>query len=262
MIRFPLLIGIFLALVAPGFSYECEDTLIYNRDQFYIGPEWSRVTRKKEGGTRQDGDVWGVRFGYDRLKYWCWYWGGDFVYATGPLKGHSGNRTKIHSRLRDLSLEGRFGFTFQETGGWGISFTPYVALGYAKERIIFVNPSPIHVHFNTHFPYVAGGFLSSIYPTDWLEVGLNFKAKYPYEPKCEVSHDSENPRVNQKIDPKFHYRVELPLTLRILCGNNFAWSFIPFYDYRNYGGHPNYPFNFIDTTLSSWGLTLELQYWL
>ena len=48
------------------------DDLSLDRNQFSIGPEWYRVERIKEGGTKQSGNLFGVRIGYDRLIRWGW----------------------------------------------------------------------------------------------------------------------------------------------------------------------------------------------
>lgn len=232
-----------------------------NKQQFYIGPEWYHVKRTKSGGTKQQGHLLGGRLGYGRLKRYGWYWGGEGSYAHGRLKGHSGTGNKLRSYLADLSIEGRFGYTLQKKCGFQAACTPFVGVGYFEEKNHFVHPSPLFVHFKTHFYYVVVGFLSSLHLCDQWEIGLNFKTKIPINPKCHVSHDEDNEPMSQRIGERLHYRVELPLTYsRSSNCSPFAFALVPFFESRLYGSHPNFPYNFVKTRFENWGLTLELQY--
>lgn len=230
-----------------------------NRHALYIGPEWFHVERTKSGGTKQHGDIYGGRLGYDRLKRYGWYWGGDAYYASGDLKGHTGSGANLKSRFKDWSLEGRFGYTFQYKCGLQPSITPFIGVGYFEEKNNFVDPSPIVAHFKIRAYYTVIGFLSSLY-YDPFEVGLNFKAKWPFDPRCKVTHDEDNLPMTQNITARWFYRVELPITFRFKpCSPAFAISGVPFYEFRNYGKHPNFPFNFIKTQFNNWGLRIEFQ---
>ena len=188
------------------------------------------------------------------------YFGGDAVCAQGSLRGHSGLRDSLYSKLLDLSVEGRVGFTFQQESNFQASISPFVGLGYLTEINHFERSSPLHVHLRTYFSYIALGFLSWAHLSELFEVGINFKAKLPVEPKCRVSHDPDNSPLTQKVAQRWHYRVDLPLTYRLFCDGRMAVSAVPFFEYRDYGEHFNFPFNFIKTELSLFGLTLALQY--
>lgn len=255
-----LLFKTFTILVLSCFSLGYAKDFSLNRHQFVIGPEWYYVDRVKCGGTKQNGNLFGVRLGYDRLKRFGFYWGIDGLIAHGRLKGHAGSGHKLHSRLTDSSVEGRLGFTFQQKTGWQCALTPYAGVGYFNETNKFKHPSPVTAHFKTYFPYAAVGFLSWMHPCDRVELGLNFKAKIPFEPKCRVTNDPEHKRVTQRIDERMHYRVELPLTYRLSCDGHTGVSLIPFYEYRKYDHYPNFPFNFIKTIYNNYGLTLEFVY--
>ena len=202
----------------------------------------------------------GLRVGYDRLKRCGLYWGLDALYAHGTLRGHTGAHHKLHSHLTDSSIEGRIGFTFQQKEFWQCALTPYIGLGYFTENNKFVRPSPVSARFKTYFPYASVGFITWMHIWECIEMGVNFKAKIPLEPKCRVTGDSEHKRVTQKISERMHYRVEVPLTYRIACDGHTAISLIPFYEYRKYDHFPNFPFNFIKTTFNNAGLTLEFLY--
>ncbi len=244
-----------------GNAYErCAFDESLNRNQFYVGPEWYYVSRTKEGGTKQHGNALGVRLGYDRLKRFGWYVGFDALYAYGKLQGHSASKSRLSSHLTDACIEGRFGYTIQQKENYQAAFTPFLGVGYAVDKNHFTSPSPIHLHFKTRFPYGTIGFLSWIHICEQLEAGLNFKIKIPYDTTCKVTHDKENDPVTQKVADRLHYRLDLPITYRISGCPHLALCAIPFFDARNYGSHPNYPFNYIKTNLTSWGLTFELQY--
>lgn len=239
---------------------EAQD-LSLKRNQFYIGPEWSDVKRER-GETRQRGDVIGLRAGYDRLKRYKWYVGGDGFYGSGILKGHGftadGERFDVKSRLTNYGAEGRLGYTLQQKDCYQIALTPFVGGGYFVERNNFSSPSPLPVHFKIHFPYVVTGFLSWIHLTENFEAGFNFKARYPLSPRCRVSNDPDEDPVNQRINERWQYRLELPLTYRVSCDGRFCLGVVPFYEYRHYGMHPNFPFDFFKTKLRIWGIGLQL----
>lgn len=230
-------------------------------NQLYVGPEIYHVHRTKEGGTSQNGVLYGVRAGYDRIKSYGFYWGGDVLYATGDLKGKSGLGNRLKSDFTDKTIEGRLGYTFKRNWCYKILFTPYVGYGYQEELNHFKRPSPIPVHFKTYFDYVPFGFLSDVRFTDCFHAGINFKVKYMWDPKCKVSHDPDIDSFTQLIKEKFHYRVELPLTYRseYLCGR-FWISLVPFYEYRQYGEHANFPIDFFNTKLRLAGATLKFMY--
>lgn len=255
-------VALFL-LFAGSFHLPLEGKDLYlRRNQFYLGPQWCHLTRTKEGGTKQQGSLVGIQIGYDRLKRYGWYWGAEGLYAQCVLKGHSGAGGKIRSRFMDGWIEGRFGYTFQQKENRQLALTPYAGVGYQAERNNFSDPSPLHVHFKTRFTYAAVGFLSRMHLCRQVEVGCNFKAKFPLTPKCKVTHDRPHPSIDQNIKERWHYRIELPLTYQLREAGCFAISAVPFFEFRQYGYHPNFPFDFLKTQLNFWGVTLQLQFWM
>lgn len=229
--------------------------------QLYLGPEIYHVHRIREGGAKQDGLITGVRAGYDRIKRYKLYVGFDAFYAKGTLDGKAPAGHCLKSKFSDLSVEGRFGYTLKSKGKYSPSITPYAGIGYFVEKNNFSEPSSTPIHFRTSYFYAAAGFLSQITLNDKFDLGLNFKAKFPYEAKCKVSNDPGENDSKQVINEKFQYRVELPITYK-LCGNadQFRISFIPFYELRQYGHHPNYPCDFLETKLSLYGVQFKLMY--
>jgi hypothetical protein len=234
--------------------------LALDRHECFIGPEWYHVKRTKQGGTIQNGSALGVHIGYDRLKRFGLYWGADAIYAYGTLNGKTSAGSTLRSHLTDVNVEGRFGFTFQQKSCVKIGITPYLGTGYFIEQNKFIEPSPIPAHFRTRYIYASAGFLSQLHLFEHWQLGLNVKAKMPIAPKCKVTNDPQSAAVDQRVGERMQYRVDLPLTYKFLCKGDTAISLVPFYEYRNYGGHPNFPFNFLRTRYNVWGANLQFQY--
>lgn len=249
----------FLIILICGYSWTALSGLDYSQ-QAYAGPEIYYVQRKREGGSHQNGWVGGLRFGYDRIKRYKLYFGGDALFSWGRLEGKSGAGNSLKSNFMDASIEGRIGYTFQQKEGNQISFTPYLGGGYFVETNNFISPSLLKLHTQTRFSYACAGFLSSMNLTDEFNIGLNFKAKYMLDGKHYISHDPEHDPVDMPIKNEMQYRVELPIVYR-WCGR-YDFGLVPFYEYRHYGGQASYPFDFLDTKLNLYGATLKFIYYL
>lgn len=232
----------------------------HNRQQVSLGPQFIHIDRTKEGGTKQQGNLVGGYFTYDRLKRYGWYLGAAASYAKGDLKGSTEDGDSLCSKFTDVWAEGRFGYTFQKKNGKKLALTPYVGFGYAMEKNNFDHSSLLPIHFKTHFYYFSAGFLCSAHFCDNFIAGLLFRARIPYDPKCKVSHDPENESLSQKVGEKIQYRVELPITYKIPCLNQIAVTALPFFEYRPYGEHVNFPFDFFKTRLNLWGGSVNLVY--
>lgn len=226
--------------------------------EIYLGPEIYHVKRTKEGGTRQDGWIYGVRAGYDHIKRYKFYWGFDTLYAKGTLDGKNGGDAHIKSRFTDLEFEGRIGYTLQMKCWPRAGITPFIGVGYAVEKNHFISPSPLPVHFRTQYYYGAAGFLSQVYIKPYFIAGLNFKAKYLYDTRCHVSHDPEYGSLSMLVKDMFNYRVELPFTFW-LCDSKWYISVVPFYELRQYGGQANFPFDFLETKLYLSGALIKFN---
>lgn len=225
---------------------------------FFIGPEIYHVHRFKKGGTKQSGTIYAGKLGYDRFKYNAFYWGGDLLYGEGHLHGKSQANNKLKSHFKDFIVEGRVGYNFGLNLGCCFSFSPFIGFGYGVERNNFVSPSPLKVHFKIWYTYIPVGFFTQFSYSPCFDVGLNFKAKFMIDGKNIVSHDEEFGKNTMLIKNKVHYRVELPLTYKY--SSQFLISFVPFYEFRRFGGHINFPFDFIDTKLNIWGAGLRFIY--
>lgn len=225
----------------------------------YIGSDIYYVHRSRENGSKQSGPVAGVRVGYDYIKRYRPYFGIEGVWAQGTLTGHSGEGKRTKATFTDMYAEGRVGYTLQQKAGWQAFFTPFVGGGYLEEKTNFVSPSPSRYHNKLKFPYVTAGFLSGLTLMPRLDLGLSFKLRYMWEPKNCVTHDPKFDDSEQLIkNEKLQYRVELPFIYK--WNKRFLISLGPFYEYRHYGSHANFPSNFFETTLQMYGGTLRLIY--
>lgn len=225
-----------------------------------IGPEIYYAERAKEGGAKQNGTLYGVRISFDYVKRYKFYWGADGLWAKGTIKGHVEN-AHLKSDLEDANIEGRFGYTFQSKTWRCASFTPFFGLGYFWENNHYRHPSPLELHFDTHFCYVPIGFLSQLFVTPCWAIGVNFKIRVLVDGKQTVSHDPQFNDHSLHFQEKLQYRVELPIThfFNWNCAR-LAAAFVPFYEYRPYGHRANFPFDFLETKFKFYGATLKLLY--
>lgn len=228
-------------------------------NHLFVGPEIYHVHRTREGGTSQKGPIFGVRVGYEHIKRFKFYWGADVLYGRGTIKGHSGSGFKLKSKFTDLMAEGRLGYTFQQKCGYQLAFTPYVGGGYAIEKNNFLEPSPLLVHFRINYWYIPFGFLSQMtIKQNLLYLGLNFKVRYVMDAKSRVSKDPEFGSTSGLIKERMQYRVEVPLTYG--CHGQIDLSAVPFYEWRTYGKHAGFPFDFLETKLRIYGILLKFIY--
>lgn len=231
-------------------------------NRIYLGPEYTHIKRARKGGTKQDGPLYGVRVGYDRLKRYGWYVGLEGNYSNGKIKGKTGSDAKIHSRFTDMWAEARGGYTFQRKHGYQFAFTPFVGAGYATEKNNFITPSPLHIHFKTKYPYILGGFLASANFRENWNMGLMFRIYFPIDPRCDVTNDPNHDSVTQNIGERLQYRVNLPITYKFSCYERGSFTLEPFYEFRHYGTHVNFPFDYFKTELQLWGIIFKLDYHL
>jgi len=260
-------------LYAQETEFSCDDEVEENEcpcepdyyfpppNKFTIAPLFYHLQRTREGGTKQDGWIYGVAGSYDRIKRYRLYWGLDASYAKGNLSGHTGTDDPLKSTYTDERLEGRFGYTFQAKCAYTPSFTPYVGYGYIRTTNKFHAPSPMELKFLTTLRYAAYGFLSSITPMENITIGFNFKGWTPIHARTKVQDDPDEDDASMLMGDRFNYRIELPLCYRYdMCDQVFEFGISPFYEQRHYGSRENFPFNFFDTKFRFWGFSLLFTY--
>lgn len=270
MLKYYTLLTLILAQVAGAFAlcndcYDCETvdspSCARQGNILSLGPELYRICRSKHGGTKQHGNAIGVRLTYDYIKRYNIYCGAQLFYGSGILNGHSGGGSKLRSRLTDLQAEASIGYTFQTKCFPLATLTPYLGGGYFKEINDFTDPSPIPAKFNTHYPYAAFGFLSSVYVVPWATVGLNARFRAPWEVRCKVTDDPDFENVTQQVSNELQFRIEVPFAyVGYFFLEGLEMSLVPFYERRLYGARENYPFNFSKTCFNIYGLNAQLIY--
>lgn len=222
----------------------------------WVGPEVYYVKRTRQGGSRQDGWPLGVRVGYDRIKDWGFYWGGDALWAQGTLFGRAGDNASLKSRFTDISLEGRIGYTFSLLCLPSVIFTPYAGYGVFQETNNFKDYSPVTAKFRIRYNYGAVGALLYKQFTEKAGAGVNFKCRWMIDGKCHVTEDPDYNELTMAIGTLPQYRIEIPMTYQPDCYPIFCLS--PFFEYRQYGEQPNFPFDFMETKLKVAGVNLKI----
>lgn len=244
------------------FAQENEINDFYeNPTQFFtLGPKIYHVKRFKKG-SQQKGALYGLTASYERIKGFSFYWGLEASYATGQIRGTSSRGNPLASNLTDVEFEGRLGYTFQLETRRVFIFIPLVGLGHFHQTNKFKLPSPLTIHSHDSFNYGMVGFFFDALITPYLHVGTLFKAKFMFEGKSKVSNDPRFPTSTSLIAERMQYSIEFPLTYQIwIWEKAFNASFVPFYDYRHFGGRRNYPFDFIDTKFFDIGAKLLCSY--
>lgn len=216
-----------------------------------IGPEIYHVKKMRSSGSQQQGVLYGIFAAYNQLRPSTIYFGGDVYYASGMLHGANASGRALKSSLVDWQLEGRLGYNFRY-------LTPFVGYGYLEEQTIFLPPSSTTFHYRDDIQYLAGGFLSVVQlPSRW-SVGLYAKVKWMLSGSSHVSNDPDNLPLTLAMSNELQYRVDLPINYHFL--SCLFLSAVPFYEYRHYGGHESFPYDFIDTQYQIWGGQLVLSY--
>ncbi len=227
-----------------------------------IAPEIYHLKRTRQGGTKQNGTIVGLRASYDHIKRYKIYWGIQAFYGTGIVRGHTGTKSKIRSRWTDEQIEGNLGYTFQYKFFPNYSFTPFGGYGYFKETNNFNPPSPLPLTYVTHFPYISYGFLSKFMLNSNFSIGANLRIKTLWDTRSIVKNDPDfDGKRKLLVGDSWQYRIEVPIVYcqKFLC-NSIEFGAMPFYEKRCFGGRENYPFDFFKTTLKLIGIDLQIIY--
>lgn len=231
--------------------------------QLFVQPDLYYIKRTRDGGSHQKGLLHGVKFGYNRLVCDGFYWELNSSFGEGRIKGRNGLGDTLNSRLSDMNAEGRFGYSILFKKLFCLSFTPYIGYGYFQQTNHFLDPSPLTIKFRDSFHFASTGFLSEFLYLHPFSVGLDFEAKFMIDGKSKVTDDPD-PTIDSMflaIGNKTHYQVELPITY-VWCCTQRKWhvGLVPFYQLRQYGGHENYPFDFLRTNYEVYGARLAFDW--
>lgn len=222
-----------------------------------IGPEFYYAQRKKDGGTKQTGWLYGGRALYERRVPCGFYWAVDGYYAYGKLHGKGSSGSKLKSELTEKEIEGRLGYSFSLNPCKNITITPFGTYGYYCNKNKFVDPSPLEVTYHDSYQYGGGGISLSLPLTRCFTAELIFNAKYMFQAKSIVKDDPEYDDIKLIIENKMQYEASLPLRYATcLKGWKITIECAPFYRFRHFGERPNYPFDFIETKFQNYGVSL------
>lgn len=223
-----------------------------------IGPDVYHLSRKREGGTHQDGWLGGFRAGYLRLRPNGIYAAADLRYAIGTQDGKTSSGADLKSRLQEFEIEGDLGWTFGVCpGGRLFTLTPYLGYGYFWSSNQFRNPSPSTATFRDTYGFTAVGVATTINLCDCWSIGANFKARWMSDAKQTVIDGPAGHDVVLRIDPRWLYSLDIPITYQFEArGCCLFASLIPYWQQRDYGGTEGVDGDFIDTHYDIWGARL------
>lgn len=222
------------------------------------GAELSRMKRMRDGGAQQWGAMQGMRLSYDFIRPASWYVGGDYFYGQANMEGHSGAQRPIASVITDSIIEGRLGYTFQNTGGRHYFFSLFGGYGVFEERNSFAPPTPLQVTFTDIFAYIPVGFLSAVQLCPIWSMGVNFKAMFMLDGRSYVTDDPVNGDNTLIMTNEVNVRIEFPLYSSAPC-TPICFALVPFAEFRHFGGREGFPFDFIDTKFNLIGGRITLM---
>ncbi len=249
-----------ILLVILSFISPLESVRICGPHFLSLGPEAYYMKRSKQGGSWQDGWLYGIRGNYEKLRSTGLYFSADGYWATGELEGKSKSGNTLKSDISEYQAEGRLGFSITFPESCCVTWVPYAGYGYFSSDIDFVSPSTLEYKSTSSFWYFASGGMLLVSINDCWNAGVHFKYKLPDEPKHTIENDPDYGKLVLSIGRKALYEIELPVRYRTcLSGRQVGLIFTPFYRFRRYDSQANYPFDFYDTRFHIWGARLLFQ---
>ncbi|MEZ5315489.1 MAG: hypothetical protein R3E91_04690 [Chlamydiales bacterium] len=226
----------------------------------YIGEESYYLWRFRDNGTKQEGLLNGIKIKIDYLKQECWYFGTEYLYAVGPLKGKTGKTHPLLSTLTDQIFEARFGYRLQQNTARSPFITPFVGWGYFKEINNFHPPSLLTWRFTDAFNFITVGFLSGTHFSSSLTMGIDFKVRFMENAKSKITNDPLYGETVLAIGDETLYLLEIPFTIMPSPLYKFSGQIVPLYGFRHFGEREGYPFNFKNTKFHLIGLQILLKH--
>lgn len=225
-----------------------------------IGPQIYHLRRSRDGGTNQDGTLYGARISYERLKDFGFYFGAFIDAAYGPISGKTGSGSPLSSNFTDFEAQGLFGYTISCNSRFKAQLTPFIGVGFLQQTNKFKEPSlAAPLQFQDNIEYYSCGFLATSYFNQCWSLGLRITVKWMYEGKCYVTDDPDPfiDDITQIIDNKMLFAIDLPITYKLFgeC-SRYKITLMPFFQTRHLGGRFNYPIDFNDTRYMTYGARL------
>lgn len=249
----------------PGMADECHDEAYCMHPASYHGAGFGPISyylkRQRDGGSRQEGGLYGFHVFYERIKPKAFYWGVDYFRSTGELNGRTGSGSALTSDYTEWESEIRAGYTWQLCWPCDILVSPFAGGGYFQSDHQFRSPSPMLVEFRNTYSYGSAGITTrAVFAPGWT-LGFRGRAMYNFQPRNQVTGDPVMGTITTLIENEMQYHAELPVHYTCFSDEScFELIIAPFYYYRHLGGRENFPFDFVDTRFHLYGLRLQLLY--
>lgn len=249
-----------LLLIAALLFTPCLEALrIHGPHSFFLGPEFYYLVRTRANGSRQEGEMGGINFKYERFKRRAFYWALEYDGGWGELDGHDPSGNSLQSNLNQQQLEVRGGYNFQWKAGKQPYILPFVGYGYFYQKNEIFPPH--NVNLVDDFPYASIGIQLGFNPTCNLSIGLFAKADWMLEGNTRIENSPEFGTVKMNMEAEWQYDFELPITYRTnQCRRTFYCECTPFVKLRHFGGLPSVPFDFNETRYHAYGVKLLVAY--
>lgn len=216
------------------------------------------MKRAREGGSEQDGALVGSYWSLMRNPKKGVYF--SFLYRNeeGDLLGSTGLGDELASHKRDQALEATFGYSFPLKKCF--SCTPFLGKGRLVAKNFFKAPSPIEACYDVRYNYFAYGMRFDWQMKSNFFSSLVIKGIFSDGAICKV-RDFEEGDVSLIVEDNPSYDIELPLqySLKKFQGH-LRVGVTPFYRYRHWGEHKNYPYDFFDTKFYIFGSMVNLSF--
>jgi hypothetical protein len=223
----------------------------------FIGPEYSHISRTREGGSKQTGNLVGGHIRYDRISPHSIYLGADAYYDTGKAKGKTASGKQIRSTIDEYEIQARLGYNLYIDRINQLLIIPYATYSYFYGRNKFYGPSPNQYKLHDHLHLGGAGLWVSFCLFDCCRLGVDFNAKYIVDGKNKVTDDPEYDNIKLEIESQWQYELAIPIEFKVpVCDCCLECRFVPFYRFRHLGGKPNYPFDYKETKYRLYGAQL------
>jgi len=216
------------------------------------------MKRARDGGSQQDGTLVGSTCSLVRKPKKGIYF--SFLYRNeeGDLYGKTGLGDELVSHKRDQTLEGTFGYSLPLKKCF--TCTPFLGKGRLVAKNFFRDPSPIDACYDVRYNYFAYGMRFDWQMKANICSALVIKGIFSDGAVCKV-RDFEEGNIALIVEDNPSCDIELPIeyTIRGFHGH-LRIGVTPFYRYRHWGGHENYPYDFFDTKFYILGSVLNLSF--
>ena len=193
-----------------------------------IGGSYNYLWLSPEGEATFTGPLWGAQGIYEYRPQNAIYEAVTFTYRQGHPSGVEEGE-KNTRKLLNFDVQGRIGYTFAPSQFPWWNTTLFCGLGYWYMGQTLEQPDFIDVEFNYNEFYIPLGFSTVTYPLSYLNIGLNFIWMPQVYPAVTIIPTGGANWILEKALSNF--LVELPITFKLFCKENFHLEIKPFFEY-------------------------------